>query len=88
MTESFDAASVLGAAACFALAMVQRSLSNPVRTLRRRVKSVEGRITYNDGATAELGRVDLIEAPERGLRYLSLGMPLLAGALIALRLLQ
>lgn len=88
MTESFDAASVLGAAACFTLAMVQRSLSNPVRALRRRVKSVEGRITYNDGATAQLGRVDLIDAPERGLRYLSLGTPLLAGALIALRLLQ
>lgn len=88
MTESFDAASLVGAAACFTLAMVQRSLSNPVRTLRRRVKAVEGQVSFHDGSEAKLGRVDLIEAPERGLRYLSLGMPLLAGALIALRLLQ
>jgi hypothetical protein len=88
MTESFDASSILGAAACFTVAMAQRSLSNPVRTLRRRVKSVEGEITYNDGTTAGLDRADLIAAAERGLRYLSLSMPLLAGALIALRLLQ
>lgn len=88
MTESFDAASLVGAAACFAIAMVQRSLSNPVRTLRRRVKAVEGRLVHNDGTEVVLSRSDLIEAPERGLRYLSLGMPLLAGALIALRLLQ
>jgi len=87
MTESFNVASLIGGAACFALAMVQRSLSNPVRSLRRDVKTVDGSIVYNDGRTSELSRSDLIEAPERALRYLSLGVPLLAGALIALRLL-
>ncbi|MEX2235990.1 MAG: hypothetical protein WEB00_00440 [Dehalococcoidia bacterium] len=88
MTESFDVISVLGAAGCLALTMVQRSLSNPVRRLRRHGKLVEGHVTYDDGSMVALSRAELIAAPERALRYLTVAVPMLAAALLAFRALE
>ena len=46
------------AAAAYWLSTAQRSLSTPARTLRRRVASVDGTITYDDGRTAPLSASD------------------------------
>ncbi|MPZ23208.1 MAG: hypothetical protein GEU28_06635 [Dehalococcoidia bacterium] len=86
MDESFGAAALPGTAACFALAMVQRSLSNPVREVRRRVKDVEGELTYNDGRRTTLTKAGLLAGPELALTYLAVATPLLALGLLALRL--
>jgi hypothetical protein len=87
MDESFDAASALGGLACLSVAMLQRSLSNSVRRIRRRAKSVEGTITYDDGSVVELGRDHLLATPEKALSYLSAALPLLAAAAVMSRLL-
>src|SRR3954451_20498370 len=45
---------LLVAAACFGLSVVQRTLSTPVRELRRRTASVTGRQELRDGRVVEL----------------------------------
>lgn len=88
MDESINGVSLLGAAGCFGITMVQRSLSNPVRRLRRHAKTVEGHVEYDDGSGHEVNRSYLLAASERALRYLSLSVPLLACAALLLRALE
>jgi hypothetical protein len=76
----------LAAAACAALSAAQRALSTPVRRLRRRVEGVRGELVLRGGATEPLDERALRAAPEGALRWLSIAMPLLAGALLVLRL--
>jgi hypothetical protein len=72
--------------ACFWLTLAQRRLSTPVRELRRRTESLEGRQVLSDGEVRELS-LARVEAPLDGaLRALSFGLPLLATALVAVRL--
>ena len=78
---------VLVAAACFLLSVAQRRLSTPVRYLRRRVATVEGRMVTNDGREILLDDSALRAAPEAALRTIALGLALLAGGLVAARLL-
>ena len=78
-------AAVLVAAACAAISGAQRSLSTPVRRLRRRVAAIEGTITMRDGSTQPLGAEVARAAPEAALKLLSLAMPLLAVGLILAR---
>jgi hypothetical protein len=86
--HSVREAIAVGAAvlACFFFTTVQRRLSTPVRQLRRRTVAVEGEQHLTDGTTRQLGR-DTLAAPLDGaLRGLSVAVPLLAVAMIALRL--
>jgi hypothetical protein len=63
-------AALVTAVAAFFLSAGQRALSTPARTLRRRVRSVSVRMTFNDGTEREYGRADLLAPVERALRYL------------------
>ncbi len=78
--------SVLVALACAALSFAQRTLSAPVRRLRRNVRGVSGQLMLEDGSTEPLDAAALRRTPETALRWLSAAMPLLAVGLIAARL--
>ena len=83
---SLDAIALLGALACFTLSLTQRTLSNQVRTIRRKALHVEGTVEWDNGTTTELDAYALILAPERALRLLSLSLVVLAVALLVFRL--
>ncbi|HEY8815148.1 MAG TPA: hypothetical protein VIP57_08600 [Candidatus Dormibacteraeota bacterium] len=72
--------------ACFFLTIVQRRLSTPVRELRRRTVAVKGEQHLTDGTVRQLDRGDLAAPLDGALRGLSVAVPLLAVAMIALRL--
>jgi hypothetical protein len=72
--------------ACFFLTLVQRRLSTPVRQLRRRTVSVEGKQVLTDGSVRELRREDITEPLDGALLGLSIAVPLLAVAAVALRI--
>lgn len=82
---AFGRAVVPAAAAAFAVSWAQRALSLPVRTLRRRTTSVEGRILLTDGRVIALDRSRLVAPAERALRALSAAMVLLAASLVVSR---
>jgi hypothetical protein len=86
MAGGVSAAAVLAAAAAVLLSLGQRILSTPVRAMRRRVRAVSGTIEYDDGTREELARESLSAAPERALRLLAFGLPLLAAALVLARI--
>ncbi len=77
---------VLAAAACAAISAAQRTLSTPVRRLRRTVVGVRGEVELNDGTREQIDASAIRDAPERALRWLSLAMPLVATALVIARL--
>jgi hypothetical protein len=77
---------VLIAAACVMLSVVQRTLSTPVRTLRRRSAGVHGRIVYRDGSEEAIDEGSLRAVPEAALRALALAVCLVAAGLVAARL--
>jgi hypothetical protein len=77
---------VLAAAACATLSIAQRVLSTPVRRLRRDVVRVRGELEVQGGGTEPLDADVLRAAPEGGLRWMALAMPLLAAALLTARL--
>jgi hypothetical protein len=85
-TGELSVAAVLAAAGCAAISGAQRALSTPVRDLRRRVAAVEGSITGADGSITRIDTATLRASPEAALRLLCIAMPLLAVALIAMRL--
>jgi len=76
---------VLVAAGCAALSAAQRVLSTPVRRLRRTVASVSGELVTTEGNHEPLDASTLRAAPEGALRWLSLAVPLVAGALLIAR---
>jgi hypothetical protein len=77
---------LLGAAFAVVLSLAQRTLSNHVRFVRRRVVSVEGELELRDGAREALGSRRLIAADETALRLLTAAVVLLAAAMVALRI--
>ncbi len=77
---------VVVAAACAAISAAQRTLSTPVRRLRRDVAAVEGTVTLRDGTHEPIDAAALKAAPERALRWLSFAIPLLAIGLLVSRL--
>lgn len=85
-TATLGVPAVLAAGACAAASAAQRRLSTPVRRLRRHVREVRGELRLADGAVERLDAGSLREAPEGALRWLTLAMPLLAGALLIARL--
>jgi heme O synthase-like polyprenyltransferase len=74
-------------AALFALltSFVQRTLSTPVRDVRRRVTNVTGTVSLTDGTREEITPETLMGAPETALRLLAAAMVSLAAALLVLR---
>lgn len=76
----------LAAVACYALSIAQRSLSTPVRALRRSTRSVDGIVERTDGTRQPIDEAWLRSAPETALRAMSVALPALAAALVVLRL--
>jgi hypothetical protein len=85
-TGTIQVEAVIAAAACAAISAAQRTLSTPVRRLRRSVVDVRGELELNDGTRERIDASTLRHAPERALRWLSLAMPLIAIALVVARL--
>jgi hypothetical protein len=71
---------------CFFLTLVQRRLSTPVRELRRRTLTVAGEQRLSDGTVRQLDRAVLTTPLDGALRGLSIAVPLLAVAALAVRL--
>lgn len=86
MDESLGFPAVPGAAACFAIARLQRALSTPARLLRRRVIGVHGTLAFDDGAETPITRESLLAPSERALAALCAAVPLLAAAALWARL--
>lgn len=84
-TGTLTIEAVLAAAACSVISAAQRALSTPVRRLRRHATEITGTIVFDDGTTRSLDAGALRNAPEAGLRLLCVAMPLLAAALVVLR---
>ncbi len=77
---------LLAAGGCGLLLVAQRTLSTPVRELRRRTVSLTGEQRLANGSTVPLDAA-LIAAPmERALQACSVGMVLLATGLVVARL--
>jgi hypothetical protein len=68
------------------LSLAQRTLSNHVRYVRRRVLSVSGELALRDGSREVLDADRLIVVEERGLRLLAASVVVLAAALVAFRI--
>jgi hypothetical protein len=82
--ERLSVEAVLVAAGCFAVSYAQRTLSTPVRALRRRTLRVAGVVERTDGTIEQIDAATLRAPAEVALRWLSLAMPLLAaGAVVA-----
>jgi hypothetical protein len=91
LTAYFVSARTIGwavlVAAGFAalLSLAQRTLSTPVRDIRRRTVEVTGRIVSADGTTTAVDADTLTVVPERGLRLLCAAVIALAVALVLVR---
>lgn len=85
-TGRVSVAAVVAAGACTALSAAQRTLSTPVRRLRRTDAQVDGSVRWNDGDVEPIDAAFLRRTPEGGLRWLSMAVPLLATALVIARL--
>ena len=84
--ERVEIPALAAAGAAFAFACAQRLLSNPARTLRRRVRHVEARVVLADGRERVWGRDELLAPLEAALRALVWAMVALAAALLLARL--
>jgi hypothetical protein len=80
------AAAFLGAAFAVLLSLAQRTLSNHVRFVRRRVAAVDGELELRDGSRNRLDLDGLIVVEERGLRLLAAASVVLAAGLVAMRI--
>ena len=80
------ASAVLLALGCFTLSLAQRTLSTPVRAIRRRTLNVEGSMQMADGSSVSLDGPTMISAPEKALTLLSLTVVVFAASLLAFRL--
>lgn len=86
LAERLRLEALLAATCAALLSHAQRSLSAPVRELRRRVSAVAGTLEYADGRRRPLERAELIEGPEQALRALTAAVVALAAALLVFRL--
>ncbi|MDE3086737.1 MAG: hypothetical protein KGJ77_08215 [Acidobacteriota bacterium] len=84
--QRLSGVAVLAALGAFALSLAQRSLSTPVRRLRRAVRDVRGVETSADGTETGFGRAQLLAPMERALKLLSWAVVLTAGAVAWARL--
>lgn len=79
-------AAVIAAAFAVLFSLAQRTLSNRVRFVRRRVDAVSGEIVLRDGSREAIDARWLMAAEERGLRLLAASSVVLAAALVAFRI--
>jgi hypothetical protein len=77
---------LLAAGGCAMLLVAQRSLSTPVRELRRRTVSLTGEQRLADGSTVPLDAARLAAPMERALQACAVAMVLLATGLVLARL--
>jgi hypothetical protein len=77
---------LLAAGACAMLLLAQRSLSTPVRELRRRTVSFTGEQRLKDGSIVPLDPTRLAAPMEQALQACAVGMVLLATAMVLARL--
>jgi len=82
----FDVAVVLLAVGCLFLTLVQRTLSTPVRTIRRKALSVEGYIELENGERLNLDSQSIISVPERALVLLGAAIVVLTAGILVFRL--
>ncbi len=83
--ETVGGSALLAAAFATLLSYVQRTLSTPVRLVRRSITSVSGTIDFADGRREPVTANTLMREPERALRALSAAIAVLAAALILAR---
>jgi hypothetical protein len=83
--EKLDLVAAAGAVYAFLLSRAQRTLSTPVRDVRRRVTHVEGRIDRTDGSSESVTGELLVRANEGALRALAAAAVALAVALVLMR---
>lgn len=69
--ERLGIAAALGAVTAFTLSLAQRALSGRVRALRRRARSIEGQVLYNDGTVDDIDRRWTTGPDERALLLIS-----------------
>jgi hypothetical protein len=84
--ERLDLVALAAAAATFGLSYAQRSLSTPARLVRRRVTTIEGSLTLEDGTVRAVDDRLLLDPLEKALHALSWSMVALAVGLAAARL--
>ena len=80
------AAALIAAVFAAFLSLAQRHLSTQVRSVRRRVVSVDGSIELAGGIREPVTRETLTRAPEAALRAMTVAVLALAVALLVLRL--
>jgi hypothetical protein len=80
-----DVAGVLVAAGCFGLVSVQRTLSTPVRRLRRKTVSVSGEQRLDDGTVVPLTVAELSGPLDASLRGLAWAVVVLSIGLVVIR---
>ena len=80
-----DIAGALVAAGCFGLVSVQRTLSTPVRRLRRRTVSVSGEQRLADGTVIPLSVAELARPLDVSLKTLSWAVVVLSIGLVVIR---
>lgn len=76
---------VLLAAGCFAISLAQRTLSTPVRAIRRKTLKVEGSMLMADGSSESLDSAKMLSAPEKALSLMSAAMVVVSGSLMVYR---
>jgi hypothetical protein len=84
--ERIRAEALLAGAFGALLIGAQRTLSTPVRDVRRRTVAIHGSIEKADGTHVEIGPDTLTAAPETALRFMAAAVVALAAALLVLRL--
>jgi hypothetical protein len=83
--ETLRLPAIAAAAAAYGLSAAQRALSTPARTLRRRVRAVDGTITYDDGHQEPVTAGSLLGPLERALKATAAAVVALAVALVLFR---
>ena len=80
-----DLVAAAGAVFAYLTSRAQRTLSTPVRGVRRRVARVDGRIERNDGTSEPITAELLVQTNETALRVLAGAVVALAAALVLMR---
>jgi hypothetical protein len=81
-----NVSAILVASACFTLSLAQRTLSQEVRTVRRKAVVVRGVVQFGDGSELILDKGVLIGGTERALQLLTVTIILIALGLLLFRL--
>jgi len=84
--EKLAPSAAFGALAVFSLSLAQRILSSRVRSVRRRIRQMEGSITYTDGTTEGVDRRWMLSADETALKWMVVAVAATSIAVLLARL--